>query len=96
MDGRLASLAVILGVLGSPACFGEKIEVQLGDPSITAGIPGEGPLTNSQIEAWLSQEDVHKEIQPSLPLGLSAAAANIHVPADNPMTKAKIELGRQL
>ena len=74
----------------------EKLEVQLGNPELTAGIPGSGELTIPQIEAWLANEDVHKELDVKLPLGLSAAAANVFIPEDNPMTKAKIELGRQL
>lgn len=68
----------------------------LGDPSLTAGIPGEGELTIEQIEAWLADEKNHAVIDPELPLGLSLGAAEIKIPADNPMTRAKIELGRQL
>lgn len=74
----------------------EKIEVEFGTDELTAGIPGEGELTLDQINAWLDDESVHQEISPVLPLGLSAAAANIYIPEDNPITKAKIELGRQL
>lgn len=93
---RMARLALTLCTICLSPCFGEKLEVQLGDPTLTAGIPGDGPLSMSQINDWLSKDDVHQEIAPKLPLGISAAAANVHIPADNPMTKAKIELGRQL
>jgi len=74
----------------------DTIKVKLGTPELTAGIPGDGDLTGAQLDAWLAREDVHQIIEPELPLGLSAAAANISIPKDNPMTKAKIELGRQL
>jgi cytochrome c peroxidase len=76
--------------------MGDKIKVQLGDPALTGGITGKGNLTINQINDWLAREDVHQEIDPELPMGLSAAAANVFIPEDNPMTKAKIELGRQL
>ena len=83
-------------VLSSIVQAADVIEVELGKDELTAGIPGEGELTSDQIKAWLDREDVHKVIAPQLPLGLDAAAANIFIPDDNPMTKAKIELGRQL
>lgn len=71
-------------------------EVVLGDPSLTAGIPGEGPLTKEQIEAWLNTPGVHEPLKIELPLGLSLASQSIQGIEDNPMTRAKIELGRQL
>ena len=92
---KVAIALIACGWVASP-CMGEKLEVQLGDPALTAGIPGDGALALEEIKAWLDQEGVHQEIDPKLPLGLSAAAGNIHIPEDNPMTKAKIELGRQL
>ena len=82
--------------LTSLMVLAEPIKVELGSPELTSGIPGEGPLTLAQIKAWLDRDDVHQEIEPALPFGLAAAQANVIVPKDNPMTKAKIELGRQL
>lgn len=70
--------------------------VLLGSPDLTAGIPGEGPLTTEQIQAWLADSTNHATLEVELPLGLSAGAGQIVIPADNPMTRAKIELGRQL
>src|SRR6056297_3546277 len=70
--------------------------VTLGDPSLTSGIPGEGPLTKAEIEKWLSDEANHVTLDVQLPKGLDKAKANIFIPDDNPMTRAKIELGRQL
>ncbi|MDA8744081.1 c-type cytochrome [Rubripirellula amarantea] len=71
-------------------------EVVLGDPSLTSGIPGYGLLTDSQLDAWLANEDNHVTLKVALPKGLDTASANIYIPEDNPMTRAKIELGRQL
>jgi cytochrome c peroxidase len=73
-----------------------RLAVVLGDPALTAGIPGEGPLTTDQIQAWLADEDNHKVLDVTLPLGLSAGAAQMIGLTENPMTRAKVELGRQL
>lgn len=71
-------------------------KVTLGDPTLTAGIPGEGELTSEQIAAWLADESNHHTLEVSLPMGIAAAAAQIQGIEENPMTRAKIELGRQL
>ncbi len=71
-------------------------EVNLGDPTLTEGIPGEGPLTLEQAKTWLDRPENHAALNVKLPRGLDAAAGNIYIPEDNPMTRAKIELGRQL
>jgi cytochrome c peroxidase len=94
---RWACLA-LLGISLSTTSFADapKVEVSLGDPTLTAGIPGEGPATSSQIAKWLADPNNHVELDVRLPKGLDAAAGNIYIPEDNPMTRAKIELGRQL
>jgi cytochrome c peroxidase len=71
-------------------------EVTLGDPSLTSGIPGTGPLTVEQIQAWLATPGVHETLTVKLPLGLSKAQTQMVGPDANPLTRAKIELGRQL
>jgi len=71
-------------------------KVTLGDPALTAGIPGDGPLTLPEIRDWLAKEENHVPLEVTLPKGLDAGAANIFIPENNPMTLAKIELGRQL
>ena len=71
-------------------------EVTLGDPSLTSGIPGEGPLTLEQIDAWLATPGVHETLDVSLPLGLSLGERQMVGLDENPLTRAKIELGRQL
>ncbi|MBX3444621.1 MAG: c-type cytochrome [Planctomyces sp.] len=60
------------------------------------GVPGDGPLTAEQIKAWLATPGVHETLEVSLPFGLSLAADQITGLDENPLTRAKIELGRQL
>jgi len=68
--------------------------VLLGSPELTAGIPGNGPLSVAEIKAWLAQPGVHDVLKVELPLGLNAGKPK-GLEA-NPLTRAKIELGRQL
>lgn len=75
---------------------GLPTKVTLGDPSLTAGIPGVGELTIEQIQAWLATPGVHEVLEVELPLGLSLGANAIVGLDTNPLTRAKIELGRQL
>ncbi len=70
--------------------------IVLGDDSLFAGIPGSGPLTDKDISAWLARPEIHVPLEYELPKGLEAGAANVFVPENNPITLAKIELGRQL
>lgn len=70
--------------------------VLLGSGELLMGIPGEGELTIEQIEAWLADPKNHAVLKPELPLGLAAGAGEIKGIKENPMTRAKIELGRQL
>jgi cytochrome c peroxidase len=74
---------------------GANNKVKLGSPELTAGIPGDGKLTNEQIEAWLNDPKNHESLEVELPLGLDAGATQINF-NNNPLTRAKIELGRQL
>ena len=71
-------------------------QVTLGDPSLTAGIPGDGPLEVDEIATWLADESNHQTLEITLPKGIAGAAAQIQGVEENPMTRAKIELGRQL
>ncbi|MDV6031902.1 MAG: c-type cytochrome [Phycisphaera sp. RhM] len=66
------------------------------DHSLLMGIPGSGKLTLEEVRDWLSQPKQHETLSVTLPKGLSAAQGNIFIPEDNPLTRAKIELGRQL
>lgn len=71
-------------------------EVLLGSPELTAGIPGDGALTAEQIQAWLENPENHTPLEIVLPMGLMAGSKQVQGIADNLMTRAKIELGRQL
>jgi cytochrome c peroxidase len=71
-------------------------KVLLGSPELTAGIPGEGPLTEAQVKAWLDDPKNSETLEVELPLGLSLGAQQIVGLKENPLTQAKIELGRQL
>lgn len=82
----------------APAPMSARERVLLGDPSLTAGVPGSGPITLEQIDQWLADPKNAVELEPVLPLGLSQGAAQIDRVGleKNPLTRAKIELGRQL
>lgn len=71
-------------------------KVLLGTPELTKGIPGEGPLKIEEIKAWFSKPENHQPLEVELPLGLSAGQSQIKGLDKNPLTRAKIELGRQL
>ena len=75
---------------------GPREQVMLGDPALTAGVPGSGPITLAEIDQWLATPKNFVELEPVLPLGLSQGAAQITGLDKNPLTRAKIELGRQL
>lgn len=80
-----------------PAGEATAIEkVDLTSVELTSGIPGEGELTIEQIKAWLADDANHTVLEVTLPLGLAAGASEMKIPADNQLTRAKIELGRQL
>ena len=78
------------------AAAGQRETVMLGDPALTAGVPGSGPITLAEIDAWLAEPKNHVVLDPELPLGLSQGAGQIQGIGENPLTRAKIELGRQL
>lgn len=71
-------------------------KVVLGDSRVTAGIPGTGSLSEKQAKEWFGNAKHHLPLQVELPAGIAAAAENVFIPSENPMTLAKIELGRQL
>ena len=71
--------------------------VTLGsDESLLAGIPGAGAVKLDEVKKWLADPNQHVELSIELPKGLGGAKGNVFIPEDNPMTRAKIELGRQL
>ena len=100
-DPDAASPAVVNPAAADAAAGGglqkaATTRVELGDPNLTAGVPGNGPITLEQIDQWLSDPKNSAELIPVLPLGLSQGAGQIQGIDRNPLTLAKIELGRQL
>ncbi len=70
--------------------------VVLGEGDLLTGIPGEGELTDRQIRDWLAKPENHQPLTVKLPLGMSAGQLAMKGLEGNPLTRAKIELGRQL
>ena len=74
----------------------KSAQVTLGTAELTSGIPGSGSLSVADVNAWLADASNHVELQVTLPLGLSMGQDAIKGLDKNPLTRAKIELGRQL
>lgn len=89
-----AAIALSFALVSSADVFAEK--VKLPDSTLTTGIPGKGAATVADIEKWLANPKNHETLDVELPLGLSAGQSTLVIPKDNPLTRAKIELGRQL
>jgi len=98
LTGTLAMLLIapFLLVAADADAPAEQETVMLGIDDLTSGIPGTGPLTEEQIKAWLADAKNHVPLKVTLPLGLAAGESQIKGLDKNPMTRAKIELGRQL
>jgi len=97
----LASAAVITiaAVVTMPVEAASKAKsnrVVLGESGLVGGIPGKGPLTNAEIKKWLADPANHETLEVVLPLGLNVANIPEGVLEANPLTRAKVELGRQL
>ena len=93
------SVAVALAGLAMTTTISSAADaepVKLGTNRLTAGIPGKGPVTKAEIDKWLANPKNHVELKPELPMGLAAGASQIKGLDKNPLTRAKIELGRQL
>lgn len=91
-----AAAAAALVLVAARAAEEKSKRVLLGSPELTAGIPGEGPLKLKEIEAWLADPKNHEVLEVELPLGLASGASMVQGLDKNPLTRAKIELGRQL
>ncbi len=96
----LVTIAVAaLGATPQQTAYGQakkSDKVVLGSSELVAGIPGTGPLTESQIQMWLADPRNHEVIDFDLPLGMKAGISQVKGVRENPLTRAKIELGRQL
>ncbi|MCA9009432.1 MAG: c-type cytochrome [Planctomycetaceae bacterium] len=89
------TVAFMLAMMAVPG-FGQDATLDLSRGFPAPVIPGIGPLTSDQIKEWLAQADNHKPLKVKLPLGLSLGESQVKGLDGNPMTLAKIELGRQL
>lgn len=96
MTMNLRKPLIAFAFLLSPASLQAADVVKLGEPSLTAGIPGSGALSTADIKKFLDNPANHTVLAVELPEGLSAGKEAIYIPEDNPLTRAKIELGRQL
>lgn len=88
----------LFGLMGVAGWAAEptRQKVELGTGDLLMGIPGQGPLKMSEIRQWLNNPENHVILDPVLPLGLSDGQQQIVGLDNNPLTRAKIELGRQL
>jgi len=80
-------------VLTAAAVFSPSPQEPISGRSDDRAVPG--TLSLEEIRASLAEEGAHDPFVPERPLGLNVDLAE-HIPADNPMTPAKVELGRQL
>ena len=96
IDMKRCLLWTLTLTLTTVAASAQQSTLDLGKDELVLGIPGSGPLTNARIEEWLSQEVNHQALTVKLPLGLSLGESQMKGLQKNPLTLAKIELGRQL
>jgi len=96
IDMKRCLLWALTLTLTTVAASAQQSTLDLGKDELVLGIPGSGPLTNERIEEWLSQELNHQALTVKLPLGLSLGESQMKGLQKNPLTLAKIELGRQL
>ncbi len=87
---RTLTLSAGLFVAGASAF---AFQHQISGRSDDRALPGTLPL--AEIEARLAEPGAHVAFVPEAPLGLTTKLATV-IPADNPLTPAKVELGRQL
>ncbi len=85
-----------MALVASSVTVSAAENVKLGTDPLTQGIPGKGNLTLEEIKSFLSNPKNHEPLSVQLPDSLKAGASALFIPDDNPMTRAKIELGRQL
>lgn len=91
----LKGSALAAGFLLSPALLHAE-KVKLPSDSLVSGIPGKGDLTEKEIDAFLAKPENHEVLEVVLPTGLDLGVSQIAGLKENPLTRAKIELGRQL
>lgn len=93
----LSACSTLCAVMFTAGALHAGEKVMLGeDDSLTSGIPGTGALTVDEVREWLANPANHETLEVDLPLGLSLGKAQMKGLEKNPLTRAKIELGRQL
>jgi len=99
----LAGLVVAGGcdrrvVITPRALGGEAVgePVLLGSPELLAGIPGEASLSIWTLGVWLDEPANHRPLALVPPAWMLPGAGQMKDLADDPPTRATIELGRQL
>jgi len=95
-ESQGASKPVAKSSVTSPDAGGVVQKVMLGAPELLAGIPGQGDLSVGQLQAWIDDPVNQAPLDIELPMWLVPGASQVKNLKDNPMTRAKIELGRQL
>jgi len=63
---------------------------------VLAGEAKPGALTIQEIKAALARKEAHEVYFPAAPLGFNDDAVKAGIPRDNPLTPAKVALGKQL
>ncbi len=98
MRSRIAAIALATTVgFSCHVTFAQAPKaVQVHASNLTTGIPGSGPLRENEVKQWLADQANHEAFTIELPMGLDLGKDAIAIPKDNPLTRAKIELGRQL
>jgi cytochrome c peroxidase len=67
-----------------------------GAADLLSGIPGTGPLSADEIETWLGNPATLAPLDVELPQWLTPGAGQVKDLSGNPLTRGRIELGRQL
>lgn len=93
---KTAFLAAIAVSALAQSSFVRAEKVSLPSNKLAAGIPGSGPVSTAEIAKWLADPKNHETLDVALPEGLSLGQSVIVGLDKNPLTRAKIELGRQL
>lgn len=96
MRRLLLAFVTLIASSNLPALAVDGQPVRLGGGALTGGIPGSGALKLAEVETWLSNPENHLPLEVELPPALQVGKSQMYIPTDNPLTRAKVELGRQL
>ena len=91
-----ACLALGLASLAMSGVRAAEKVVLGSDASLTAGIPGTGPLTVEQVQGWLSDPKNHEVLDVQLPLGLALGQAQMKGLETVPYTHRTLPTNREV